>query len=215
MRRTWQHHPVRRMSLARQLLLLQLAVVLVAVAVAGAIAVRAADDRAQEQQRVRVLSLAQTLADSGEVRAALRRRDPSAVLQPLAERVRGVAHVDFITIMRPDGIRYTHRTPGLIGKRFVGTYKPAAQGHTVIETTRGTLGRSVRAVVPVRDDGRIVALVAVGVLTRAIGDEVVALLPGLLGLAAASSARRSASSRRRSRRCTPTTTRPCMPSERA
>ena len=78
----------RRMSLARQLLLLQLVVVTVAVVVAGVVAVRAADDRATEQQRERVLSLAETLSASGEVRAALRRDDPSAVLQPLAERVR-------------------------------------------------------------------------------------------------------------------------------
>ena len=37
---------------------------------------------------------------------------------------------------------------------------------------------------PVEQDGRVVALVAVGVLTDAIGEEVAALLPGLLGLAA-------------------------------
>ena len=56
--------------------------------------------------------------------------------------------------MRPDGIRYTHPTPSLIGKRFVGTFEPAARGQTVTETTKGTLGRSVRAVVPVRDERR-------------------------------------------------------------
>ena len=51
--------PVRRMSLGRQLLLLQLVVVAVVVSVAGFIAVRAADDRATEQQRERALSMAQ------------------------------------------------------------------------------------------------------------------------------------------------------------
>jgi len=86
--------------------------------------------------------------------------------------------------MRPDGTRYTHPNPRLIGQHFVGTYEPAAQGRTITETTKGTLGRSVRAVVPVEQDGRVVALVAVGVLTDAIGEEVAALLPGLLGLAA-------------------------------
>jgi len=39
-------------------------------------------------------------------------------------------------------------------------------------------------VVPVTQGGKVVALVAVGVLTDAIGEEVAALLPGLLGLAA-------------------------------
>jgi two-component system CitB family sensor kinase len=88
--------------------------------------------------------------------------------------------------MSPEGVRYTHPNPDQIGKRFVGTFAPAARGATVTETYEGTLGASVRAVVPVRgDDGRIVALVAVGVLTDAIGDEVAALIPGLLALALA------------------------------
>ena len=55
-------------------------------------------------------------------------QDPSATLQPLAETLRTEARVSFITIMRPDGIRYTHPTPSLIGKRFVGTFEPAARG---------------------------------------------------------------------------------------
>lgn len=175
---------MRVKSLAGRLLILQVTVVVVTVAAGALITVLVARERTETAARDRSLTVARTVAALPDVPAAIHHPDPSSTLQPLAERVRKVAHVDFITIMRPDGIRYTHPTPSLIGKRFVGTYKPAAQGHTVIETTRGTLGRSVRAVVPVRDDGRIVALVAVGVLTRAIGNEVVALLPGLLGLAA-------------------------------
>ena len=87
--------------------------------------------------------------------------------------------------MRPDGIRYTHPTPSLIGKRSSARSSPRRAGETVTETTNGTLGR----VGPRRRPGRartgeIVALVGVGVLTEAIGDEVAALLPGLIGLAA-------------------------------
>ena len=61
-----------------------------------------------------------------ELAEATRSSDPSATIQPLAERVRKVAHVDFITIMRPDGIRYSHPNASLIGKPFVGTFAPAA-----------------------------------------------------------------------------------------
>jgi two-component system, CitB family, sensor kinase len=94
MRAIWRHNvAVRRLSLARQLLLLQLVVVVVAVVVAGVIAVRSADDRATAQQRQRVLSLGEALAQSGEVRAALRSADPSRVLQPLAEHTRHASDV--------------------------------------------------------------------------------------------------------------------------
>jgi two-component system CitB family sensor kinase len=180
MRRTWQHHGVRRMSLARQLLLLQLAVVVVAVGVAGVIAIRVADRRTQDEQRARVLSVAETLAVSGEVRAAFADRDPSAVLQPLAERVRRDSDLGFVVFMSPDGIRFSHPNPARIGGHFVGTIAPARAGRAFTETTTGTLGPSVRAVVPVRGGRRVAGLVAVGVLQEAIAQQVRRQLPGLL-----------------------------------
>src|SRR5215218_10787554 len=177
----WRRHhwAVRRMSLARQLLLLQLVVVVVAVLVAGVAAVRAADDRATEQQRERALSLAEALSQSGEVRAALRRDDPSDVLQPLAERVRRASDLGFVVFMSPAGVRYSHPDPARIGGRFVGTIAPAQAGRTFTETTTGTLGPSVRAVAPVRDGSRVIGLVSVGVLQAAISDQVSRQLPGL------------------------------------
>jgi two-component system CitB family sensor kinase len=168
------------MSLARQLLLLQLVVVVVAVVVAGVIAVRAADDRATEQQRERVLSLAEALSLSGEVRAALRSDDPSRVLQPLAERVRRTSELGFVVFMSTDGVRYSHPNPERIGGRFVGTIAPARAGRAFTETTTGTLGPSVRAVAPIRDGPRVAGLVSVGVLQEAISDQVSRQLPGLL-----------------------------------
>jgi sensor histidine kinase regulating citrate/malate metabolism len=180
MRRTWEHSGVRRMSLARQLLLLQLVVVVVAVGVAGIVAMRAANGRAQDHQRERVLSVANSLAASGEVRAALRRGDPSVVLQPLAERVRRTAGVGFVVFMTRDGIRYSHPDRSLIGRHFIGTIAPARAGRAFTETTTGTLGPSVRAVAPVRDGARVAGLVAVGVLQEAISAQVRHQLPGLV-----------------------------------
>src|SRR3954447_2983754 len=171
-------------SLAGRLLILQLAVVAVTVAAGAVITVQVARERTETAARDRSLAVARTVAALPDLPQALDTNRPSSSLQPLTERVRRVAHVDFITIMRPDGTRYTHPNPHLIGQHFVGTFEPAAQGRTVTETSNGTLGRSVRAVVPVEQDGRVVALVGVGVLTNAIGDEVAALLAGLLGLAA-------------------------------
>jgi two-component system CitB family sensor kinase len=168
------------MSLARQLLLLQLAVVAIAVVVVGAVAVRTAADRASDEQRERVLSLGEALAASGEVRAALRGDDPSQVLQPLAERVRRTSDVSFVVFMTPDGIRYSHPNPERIGGRFVGTIAPARSGRAFTETTTGTLGPSVRSVVPVRDGARVTGLVSIGVLEEEISDQLWDQLPGLL-----------------------------------
>jgi two-component system CitB family sensor kinase len=171
-------------SLAGRLLVLQLTVVAVMVAAGALIAVLVARERTETAARDRSLTVARMVAALPDVPNALDGSDPSASLQPLAGRLRAEAGVSFITIMRPDGTRLAHPTPGLIGRRFVGTFAPAARGEIVVETTTGTLGRSVRAVVPVEHEGDIVALVGVGVLTEAIGEEFAALLPGLIGLAA-------------------------------
>ena len=142
---------MRVRSLAGRLLVLQLVVVAVTVAAGALITVRVARERTETAARERSLTVAHTVAALPDVQT------PSRDLQPLTERLRRDGHVSFITIMSPDGVRYTHPTPSLIGKRFVGTYKPAAQGRIVTETYEGTLGSSVRAVVPVKtDDGRIV-----------------------------------------------------------
>lgn len=168
------------MSLARQLLLLQLAVVAIAVAIAGVFAVRSAQDRTGEQQRHRVLSVGHALAESSEVRSALRSVRPSTVLQPLAERVRRTSELGFVVFMTPGGRRYSHPVASRIGGRFVGRIAPARAGRAFTETTAGTLGPSVRAVVPVRDGRRITGLVSVGVLEEAIAEQASRALPDLL-----------------------------------
>lgn len=57
--------------------------------------------------------------------------------------------VDFITIMNPDGVRYTHPDPAKIGGKFLGNTAEALAGRLFTETWTGTLGPSVRAVAPV------------------------------------------------------------------
>src|SRR6476469_9793619 len=103
-----------RWSLARQLLVLQTAIVGLLVAAGATLAYldaeRAADDAATQT----VTAVAATIAHSQNVRAALATPEPSVLLQPYAERVRRAADVDFITIMNPEGIRYTHPNPARI-----------------------------------------------------------------------------------------------------
>jgi sensor histidine kinase regulating citrate/malate metabolism len=150
-------------SIARQLFALQAAIagiVLIGLALASYLQLREAERAATAEE---MLGIAHTLAVSPDVLAALDDPDPTAVLQPLAERVRIDTGTDFVVVMTPDGIRYTHPTPSEIGRRFVGTIGPAAAGdNQFTETYTGTLGPSVRAVVPVFDRGRVAALVSVG-----------------------------------------------------
>jgi two-component system, CitB family, sensor kinase len=171
--------------LARQLLLLQLVVVALTVTVGAAVTVYTAQERTRKDERDRVLAVALTLAQSPDVAAALDDRDPSRVLQPLAERVRLQTGVAFVVVMNPQRVRYSHTNPARIGKRFVGDIAPALHGRAFTETYTGTLGRSVRSVVPIERGSRVVGLVSVGVLEQTISHQIAAQLPKLLGLAAA------------------------------
>jgi two-component system CitB family sensor kinase len=172
-------------SLAAQLLLLQVGVICLAVAAAAALAWADARRDSTGSARQRVLGVAETFAHAPEVAEAMRGPDPAARLQPMAESVRKATGVDFVVAMSRDGIRWSHPTPSLIGQHFLGTIAPAAAGRPLTETYRGTLGPSVRAVVPVPGDGRpVVGLVAVGITETKITGELAHQIPGVLAVVA-------------------------------
>jgi sensor histidine kinase regulating citrate/malate metabolism len=148
--------------------------VLIAAIVAGcAVFAYLADrGRAEETARSQVRSTARAMADSPSVREAIRTSDPTASLQPYAELVRADTGVDFVTLMNPAGIRWTHPDPAQIGMPFLGSTARALRGQTFTETYTGTLGPSVRAVTPVWDSGRITGLVSVGITVDRISTQV-------------------------------------------
>lgn len=172
----------RRWSLARQVFGLLACAVVVLVGTAVATVLLQTSQSVTDAKRDEALAVARTIARSPTVPAAVAGADPSATLQPYAERIRRGTRVDFVTIMTPAGIRYTHPNPDLIGRRFLGHTGPALEGQDFTETYTGTLGPSVRAVVPVRDAAgdRVVALVAVGVTTAAVGQAVAREVPAVL-----------------------------------
>ena len=155
---------IRGWSIAAKLFALQLVMIVALAAIA--VAWIWADARADVERdaAAKSLAVAETLAADPFVATSLGTTDPSRHLQPYALDVMREAGIDFITIMAPDRVRYTHPDPAQIGQRFLGNIDRALDGDAFTETYTGTLGPSVRAVVPVAgDDGEIVALVAVGV----------------------------------------------------
>lgn len=175
----------RTTSVAAQILLLQVSVVLAVVGIGLVLAF--ADARRDSEQLAgdRAVGVAVAVADAPGIATAIAGRDPSRELQPFAERVRTDSRTDFVVIMSTDGIRYTHPNPDNIGKQFLGSIIQAQRGEAYTERYSGTLGPSVRAVVPVRDAGQIVALVSVGITTQSVNQSVLASLPGIALSAAA------------------------------
>ncbi|MEU3842193.1 sensor histidine kinase [Streptomyces sp. NPDC028635] len=175
----------RPRSLAGQLFAMQ--AVLLALVVAGYALFTYVSDRSQAEQAAgrQATAVARSVADAPSVRSAVRGPDPTAELQPYALRIMRDTDVDFVTIMNPQGIRWTHPDPNQIGRRFLGNTARALRGETFTETYTGTLGPSVRAVTPVEDDDkRIVALVSAGIRVEAISARVQDQVTALLGVAA-------------------------------
>lgn len=170
----------KRWSIAGQLFVLQVLVVTLLVAIGTTGAVLLARDDAEEAAIGQVTGIAEAVAHSPTVVAAVRGPRPSTVLQPYTEAVRLDTRTDFVVVMAPDRTRYTHTRPELIGQPFIGSIDGALRGGRVVETSVGTLGESVRTVVPVRDDaGTVIALVSVGITTEAINDRLLRRTPAV------------------------------------
>ena len=101
------------------------------------------------------------------------------MLQPVAERVRRDTGTDFVVVMSRSGTRYTHPDPRQIGQQFLGHIARGPAGGDLVESYRGTLGPSVRAVVPVERGATVVGLVSVGIRRSAVSEAVAAQLPPL------------------------------------
>ena len=162
----------RRRSIAGQLFALQVLVVtlLVTSGMAGAFLLARQDARHAAVDEV--VGVAEAIAHSPAVAEALRSSNPTAQLQPYAMATQTATGTTFIVIMAPDRTRYTHPTAGLIGQKFTGSVDAALAGGIVVEQYTGSLGPSVRTVVPVRAaDSKIIGLVSVGITTKAINQK--------------------------------------------
>ncbi|WP_194397963.1 ATP-binding protein [Microbacterium atlanticum] len=156
-----------------------------AVIVAALAAVLVLDAERSERSEAEEVTraVAASLSALPEVGAALAAPESSARLQPVAEDVRARTGVDFVTIMTPDGIRVTHRNPDEIGRPYLGTIP--AQRAAVTEEFTGTLGPSVRTIVPVTRAGDLVGWVSVGVTVGSIWSDILPRLPFVLSIALA------------------------------
>ncbi len=165
--------------MAQQIFLLQTLVVLLLVVGAVGLALVDARRTQLESARTRSVDVAEAVADAPEVVTALRSPDPSPRLQPFAERVRRDTGTDFVVVMNLDRTRFTHPNPARIGQPFIGDLGGAPQGRVFTQEYTGTLGPSVRAVVPVFAGHRVVALVSVGItlakIDRALRERLVSI----------------------------------------
>jgi sensor histidine kinase regulating citrate/malate metabolism len=184
----WLTAPAR-WSVAAQTFALQVLVALLVVGVGTAAAYAQAQRAGTQEATARATAVAETVANTPSVVSGVSSGSPGPELQVFAEDVRRRTHTDFVVVMSPVGVRYTHPDPAQIGGQFIGHTAAARAGGTVVEDYTGTLGPSRRVVVPVlaADGSSVVGLVSVGIRKAAVSERLRGQLPALLlaGLAAA------------------------------
>ena len=140
-----------------------------------------------DQAMRRALAIAQTTAAQPQIAEELHGTPPSAdgPVQAEAERIRKATGAEYVVVMDRRGVRWSHPDPRA---RSAGSSRPtpaqALAGKEVMEIDSGTLGRSARGKVPLRDaDGTIVGAVSVGIEYDSVRARLIHAIPGLLAYA--------------------------------
>ena len=184
--------PARRLRLGlpkrafSQVLLMQVAIAAgVAVLVTGLFLAPLSKQLDREAMH-RALAIAQTTAEQPQLAEDLRRTAPTVdgPIQQEAERIRKATDAEYVVVMDWRGVRWSHTDVRQIAGP-VSTYPgDALAGEQVMEIDSGTLGRSARGKVPVRDaKGRVVGAVSVGIKYDSVRSELFSAIPGLLAYA--------------------------------
>ncbi|MBE0489448.1 MAG: sensor histidine kinase [Halomonas sp.] len=118
-----------------------------------------------DQMGQRALAVARSVAAIPELVAAFDDPDPSAAIQPIAERIRRDTGARYVVVGNADGIRYSHPLPERIGLPMVGGDNDRALigGESYVSEAEGSLGEAMRGKTPVLDaEGSIIGIVSVG-----------------------------------------------------
>ncbi|MGW1712981.1 ATP-binding protein [Streptomyces sp. NPDC002156] len=184
--------PVRRLRLGlprrmfSQVLLMQVAIAAGVAVLATGLFLAPLSDQLDDQAMRRALAIAQTTAAQPQIAEDLQGSKPSVdgPVQIDAERIRKASGAEYVVVMDMRGVRWSHTDPAEIGKVVSTDPREALAGKEVMEIDSGTLGRSARGKVPLRDtDGRIVGAVSVGIEYDSVRARLIHAIPGLFAYA--------------------------------
>jgi two-component system CitB family sensor kinase len=177
----------RRLTFARQALLLQLGVLALVLAAGLGLVSLLLRHELEGQFEQRALAIARSVAADPAYARDVLSGPPSVTgdAQVRAEQVRRRTGALFIVVTDDQGVRYSHPNTTLLGQRVSTDPSEALAGREVVALQRGTLGLSARGKSPLRDStGQVVGEVSVGIDARAVHRRLVELLQVTLGFGA-------------------------------
>lgn len=184
--------PARRLRLGMprrafsQVLLMQLAIAAGVAVLATGLFLAPLSDQLDDQAMRRALAIAQTTAAQPQIAEQVKNTPPTAdgPVQKEAEQIRKATHAEYIVVMDWRGVRWSHTTPDEVGRTVSTDPGQALAGEEVMQIDSGTLGRTARGKVPLRDsEGDIVGAVSVGIAYDSVRARLIHAIPGLFAYA--------------------------------
>jgi two-component system CitB family sensor kinase len=169
-----------------QVLLMQVAIAAGVAVLATGLFLAPLSQQLDDQAMRRALAIAQTTAAQPQMARDLVSTRPSVTgpVQVEAERIRKASGAEYVVVLDRRGVRWSHPDSTEIGGLVSTDPRRALAGKEVMEIDSGTLGRSARGKVPLRNaDGRIVGAVSVGIAYDSVRDRLFHAIPGLLAYA--------------------------------
>ena len=161
------------MKLYTKIMLLNIAVVFFAVmSLVPFVSINIAGNL-HEKAEINIMNTAKTISNSYTIRQALKEGDPDGVIAEIVSNIHGsVEEIQFIVVADMNSVRFAHPDSEKIGQKFVGgdELQVVTHGDSYISEGIGTLGRSLRAFVPIYDiSGKDqIGFVSVGTLNESI-----------------------------------------------
>ncbi|NEC52913.1 sensor histidine kinase, partial [Actinospica acidiphila] len=184
--------PARRLRLGlprrvfSQVLLMQVAIAAGVAVLATGLFLAPLGEQLDDQAMRRALAIAQTTAQQPQIAEDLRATEPTpdGPVQREAERIRRATGAEYVVVLDHRGVRWSHTDPERVGGLVSTDPGEALAGHEVMEIDEGTLGRSARGKVPLRDaDGEVIGAVSVGIAYDSVRARLIHAIPGLLAYA--------------------------------
>ncbi|WP_077328446.1 ATP-binding protein [Virgibacillus siamensis] len=143
-------------------------------------------EQTEKNMGQRALQVATTVSFMPSIIEAFEMKEPSKVIQPIAEKIRKKVGAEFIVVGNADSIRYSHPDAYKIGRHMVGgdNGKALINGEYYTSKAVGSLGPSLRGKAPIlNDSGDIIGIVSVGFMINDVQSVILEKLIKVSGFA--------------------------------
>lgn len=163
----------KKMKLQTKLTILIIIVVFISISIIIFFVASWMTKNIKSTSKTNVMNVAEMVANSREVIDALGKKDPDKIIGPYIENhLKSLDEIEYIIVVDNEGMRYSHPNANMIGQKFVGgdESRVVKEGDVYISEAIGTLGRSLRAFVPIYnvEKNKEIGFVCVGMLTKSI-----------------------------------------------